>query len=81
MKLVAWSFNLEGEKIHPEDDWNIEVTSFDEATAVIASELVNTSSDEFLSAALRQWFTHGKVENLHEGGDVFWNVELIEVAE
>jgi hypothetical protein len=81
MKLVAWSVNLEGDKVEPQDDWNIEVANFDEATAVIASELVNTASDEFLSAALRQWFTAGKVENLHEGGEVFWNVELAGVAE
>jgi len=75
--LRAWSTDIDGNRIHPEDNWEIVVENPAEASAHLASELVNTASDEFLQAALGMWFLSGNIISLHEGGEVFWNVELI----
>jgi len=74
--LQAWSTDFDGNMTHAEDNWELEVVSGAEASAHLASELANTASDEFLHDALSEWFSKGSIENLHEGNDVFWNVEL-----
>jgi len=76
MRLITWSTNLAGEPVNLMDNTEVEVSSFAEATAVLASNLAETASDDFLHDALKQWFDSGKIEKLPEGGEVFWNVEL-----
>jgi hypothetical protein len=63
------------------EEQEITVADTAEASAILAAELVNSASDTFLHLALSEWFREGKVSNLHEGGEMFWSANLIEVAE
>lgn len=80
MLLRAWSTDLNGTKVNPEDNWEKQVDSRAEATAVLAEDLINTASDNFLDQALASWFKDGKVnaipESDREDNATFWNVEL-----
>jgi hypothetical protein len=74
-----WSTNPDGIEIEMErESW---VTrSREHATSLLASNLVQTASDEFLYAALSEWFTKGRIDKLSECVDdsQFWNVVLVD---
>lgn len=76
MMLRTWSANADNEFI---DDSNIdfEVTSREHATWVIAAELIDTASDDFLHKAMVEWVTKGSIEKLPEGNGEFWHVILV----
>jgi hypothetical protein len=78
MILRAWSTDADGNKVNPEDNWEKEVDSREAATAALAENLVDTASDEFVHNALVHWFTRGKVDGLHEGKNIYWNVQIFD---
>lgn len=78
MKLHMWSCDSEGTIFEDDEDVVIEVATLEEATAVIVRDLYETASDQFMHAALAQWFgdDNATIHMLPAGNNTFWNVTL-----
>lgn len=59
---------------------SVPTDSREHATSLLVGELYESASDEFLHAALAEWFTEGRIDKLSERVDnsAFWNVVLLD---
>jgi len=76
MRLRTWSTDAAGTMQGEGYDLEQEVESFDDAAMVVAEDLLNTASPKFFSQAMREFFQSGRVDKLHEGHGIFWNVSV-----